>query len=59
MLLSAQPSAEEIGRRERFQRLLQELNLDSVAASDAVKREVFAIVTYIALHCTPRRFRAS
>ena len=44
-MLSAQRSTEQIARRERLQRLLQELNIDSVVATDAVKQDAIAIVT--------------
>ena len=45
MVLSAQLSPEQIALRERLQRLLQELNIDSVVAPDAVKHDVIEIVS--------------
>ena len=43
-MFSGQLSAEQIARRERLHRLLQELNIDSVWAHDAVKLHGIAIV---------------
>ena len=45
MVLSAQLSPEQTARREHLQRLLQELNIDSVGAPDAVKHDVIEIVS--------------
>ena len=45
MLLSAQLSPQQTARRERLQRLLNELNINSVVAPDAVKQDVIAIVS--------------
>ena len=44
MVLSAQLSPEQPARRERLQRLLQELTIDIVVAPDAAKNEIVEIV---------------
>ena len=45
MVLSPKLSAVLIARRERLQLLLEELNVDSVVATDAVNHNVIAIVS--------------
>ena len=45
IVLSGQLSPEKTARRERMQRLRQELTIDSVVAPDAVKHDVIEIVS--------------